>query len=86
MDRQASRGRHLGDDERSEDSDTRKHTKTSIIKLGLSEVDAVHDDILRMHIEEIHNSGGTWLFRKQLHGEEYHSRHDPMGEDSTVTQ
>jgi len=52
MERQASRGRHIGDDERSEDSDTRKHTKTSIIKVGLSEVEvlgkhAVHDDILR---------------------------------------
>ena len=52
MERQGSRGRHLGDDERSEDSDTRKHTKTSIIKVGLSEVEvlgrhAVHDDILR---------------------------------------
>ena len=64
-------------------------TKLSIIKVGLSEVEvlgkhAVHDDILRMHIEEIHHSGRTWLFRKQLHGEEYHSRHDPMGEDSTT--
>ena len=52
MERTTSRGRHLDDDERSEDSDTRKHTKTSIIKVGLSEVEvlgkhAVHDDILR---------------------------------------
>jgi len=46
-----SRHRQLEDDERSEDSDTRKHTKTSIIRVGLSEVEvlgkhAVHDDIL----------------------------------------
>ena len=63
MNRQASRCRHLGDDERSEDSDTRKHTKMSIIKVGLSEVEvlgkhAVHDDILRMHIEEYHGYFG----------------------------
>jgi hypothetical protein len=47
-----SRNRQSEDDERSEDSDTRKHTKTSIIRVGLSEVEvlgkhAVHDDILR---------------------------------------
>ena len=50
--RQVNRSRHQQDDERSEDSDTRRHTKTSIIKVGLSEVEvlgkhAVHDDILR---------------------------------------
>jgi hypothetical protein len=50
--RQTSRSRQLGDDERSEDSDTQKHTKTSIIIVGLSEVEAlgkhaVHDDICR---------------------------------------
>jgi hypothetical protein len=50
--RHTSRSRQLNDDERSKDSDTQKHTKTSIIKVGLSEVEvlgkhAVHDDILR---------------------------------------
>jgi hypothetical protein len=47
--RHTSRSRQLGDDERSEDSDTRKHIKTSIIKVGLSEVEVLgkHDDILR---------------------------------------
>ena len=92
--RTSSRGRHLDDDERSEDSDTRKHTKTSSMEvLGKH---AVHDDILRTtavrtlmekdRLKKFITAARHGYFENNFTEKNIIQgmlKYDPMGEDST---
>jgi len=75
-------------DARSEDSEARKHTKSSFLQVGHSRIEvlgkkAVHDHILldptrRRKIAAVPHYWRTRIIRQQLHSPKYHTRFAPV--------